>query len=100
RRRAINTIIIVALATAKRQKIDTGAATGPCCRKMAIQVVPQMITTSPYSSAFIVPLLRHGEKESVARSSRAGFQRFAQDLQILALFYPPGSGKWLQHFLD
>lgn len=26
------TIIIVALATAKRQKMETGAATGPCCK--------------------------------------------------------------------
>lgn len=41
------TIIIVALATAKRQKMETGAATGPCCKKMAIEVVPQITTTSP-----------------------------------------------------
>ncbi|MNT54187.1 hypothetical protein D3C72_1913270 [compost metagenome] len=45
--------MMVALATAKRQKIETGAATGPCCRKMAIQVVPQISTTRPYNSAFI-----------------------------------------------
>lgn len=45
--KATRTIIIVALATAKRQKMETGAATGPCCKKMAIQVVPQITTTSP-----------------------------------------------------
>ena len=25
---------------------DTGAATGPCCKKIAIHVVPQITTTS------------------------------------------------------
>ncbi|MNP69096.1 hypothetical protein D3C76_1651450 [compost metagenome] len=45
---------MVAVATAKRQKIETGAGTGPCCKKMAIQVVPQITTTSAYNNAFIV----------------------------------------------
>jgi hypothetical protein len=66
---------------------------------MAIQVVPQITTTSPYNNAFISFLFSNHESPQYGAEMRVGFHRLAADLQNLALF-SRGTGNGEQQFLD
>jgi hypothetical protein len=78
---------MTSVASAKRQNIETGAGTLPCCKKMAIHVVPQITTTRQYNNAFIVHLFSVDLLLILARNAWPGLHRFAVNLQNLALFY-------------
>ncbi len=73
---------IVTLATAKRQKIDTGAATGPCCKNRNPRCTPD------HDNECIVmrsPVLLYLLMGGMPAAACCGFHRFVVGLQILAL---------------
>lgn len=72
-------------ASPKRQTMDARAGTGPSCRVMAYQVVPQIIAqtiTPPMPSAAVLPQARIGE---VAKRLKAALDSGAQAYWICPL---------------